>query len=128
MKNFEKYTHELNDQEKRIFDIIVKRFNDKPGKHNKATNKQIVAGLKNAFGIQIKEPRIRKIIHCIRTSGALIGLIATSSGYWRTTDPNELKSWLESLLERERAIQKTRQAGQRDLEFLLNPGQSNSLF
>ena len=119
MKNFEHYTHDLNDQERRVFDILVRRFNDKPGKQHKVTNKQIVAGLKNGFGIVIKEPRIRKIIHHVRTTGPLKGLIATSSGYWKTTDPQELRSWLDSLEDRERAIRNTRQAGERDLREML---------
>lgn len=119
MQNFEQYTHDLNDQEKKVFEIIVRRFESNPGKDKKVTNKQIVNGLKK-IGFQIKEPRIRKIIHHIRTSGALKGLIATSSGYWRTTDPQELRSWLDSLEDRERAIRNTRQAGERDLREMLD--------
>ena len=118
MKNFERYTLDLNDQEKKVFEIVVRRFQNNPGKERKVTNKEIVNGLKK-IGFQVKEPRIRKIIHHIRTSGALKGLIATSSGYWRTTDPKELRSWLDSLEDRERAIRNTREAGERDLLEML---------
>lgn len=119
MKNFEEYTKKLNQEERRILVMIVNRFKRRPGKKNRITNKQIVSALKKSKGIEITEPRIRKIIQFIRLNNFLPGLVATSSGYWLTNDPKELKEWIETMQEREEAIRASREAGERDLQSLL---------
>lgn len=115
MKNFEEITYQITDEEKRIAEILVQRFKEKTGKSKKVTNNQIVSGLKKQYNIETNGARIRKIINYIRNKGLLTGLIATSSGYWTTSDPEELRSWLESMKQREEAIRQTRLSGERDL-------------
>jgi hypothetical protein len=128
MKNFEKYTKPLQPEERRIAVIICERFKKKPGKGNIVTNKQIVRALFKKYQIKITEPRIRKIIQYIRANALLNGLIATSSGYWLTRDHDELKSWIESMIERENAIRDSRQAGERDLRFFNDQTNQSRLF
>lgn len=128
MKNFEEYTNPLQPEEQRIAVIICERFKKKPGKGNIVTNKQIVRALFNKYQIKITEPRIRKIIQFIRAKGLVNGLIATSSGYWLTKNKEELKSWIESMIERENAIRESRKAGERDLRFLNEQDDQGRLF
>lgn len=130
MKNFEDFTQPLNSDEHRIALIICRRFKSKPGKKNIVTNKEMIAGLRNKYSIKITEPRIRKIIQFIRANGWLTGLIATSSGYYLTENEEDLKSWIESMIERENAIRHSRQAGERDLRIIQdrNKGSQPSLF
>ena len=128
MKNFEEITKPLTPEEQNIAAIICKRFKKKPGKINIVTNKQIVRALKTKCKIEITEPRIRKIIQFIRSEGLLNGLIATSSGYWLTRNVDELKSWIDSMIERENAIRSSRHAGERDLKFLIDETDQGELF
>lgn len=48
----------------------------------------------------ITGPRMRKVIHDIRTSGAIKNLIATSDGYFRSNDPKKIADFIKSCIER----------------------------
>ena len=123
MKNFEEITHEITDEEKQIAEDLCQILKKKTGKNNALTNKDLRLHLEVSFNKHVTGPRLRKVIQFIRLNGLLNGLIATSSGYWITEDPEELNSWIESMKERENAVRASRQAGERDL-FLL---QSNTV-
>lgn len=128
MKNFEEITHELNDAEKWTAELLVLFFKERPGKKNTFRNDDLRAYLERAHGEIHTAPRIRKIVQYIRLKGLLNGLIATSSGYWLSNDPEELKSWIESMKERESAVRQSRQAGERDLSLLINSAKQQTLF
>jgi hypothetical protein len=115
-------TRELTEDEMRLVPIIVKRFNDKKGKEHIVTNEQIRKGLKANLDIEITEPRIRKIIQYIRVKNLLIGLIATSKGYFLATDSAEVEAWLSTMEQRKRAIEESIRSGQEDLNLMKSRG------
>jgi len=115
-------TKELTDDEMGLVPIIVKRFNDKKGKVHIVTNEQIRKGLKANLDIDITEPRVRKIIQYIRVKNLLIGLIATSKGYFLATDSAEVEAWLSTMEQRKRAIEETISSGRDDLDLMKSKG------
>lgn len=119
IKGFEKYTIELTDDEMKIVSIIVDRFRHKPGIKNIVSNPQIVDGLKS-IGIETTEPRIRKIIQYIRINEMIPGLIATSKGYYSTTDINELEQWIDTMKQRENSIRESRKSIESFIQHLKN--------
>lgn len=48
----------------------------------------------------ISGPRMRKVIHYIRVKGLIIDLIATSNGYFRSNDSNEIANFIKSCRQR----------------------------
>jgi hypothetical protein len=115
-------TKELTDDEMGLVPIIVKRFNDKKGKVHIVTNEQIRKGLKANLDIDITEPRVRKIIQYIRVKNLLIGLIATSKGYFLATDSAEVEAWLSTMEQRKRAIEESIRSGRDDLDLMKSKG------
>lgn len=124
--NFESITVELSDDEMKMVDVVVSRFKQKPGKDNIVTNQQILTGLNNAFGLNLSEPRIRKIVQYIRINNILPGLIGVSRGYYYTENVDEIESWIQSMEERERSIAQSRIIAQNHVRLLKrqqNPGE-----
>ena len=68
-------------------------------------------------GCKIDSPRIRKIINHIRLSGMVIGLIATSEGYYIAETRKELEDYLRSLEGREGAIHAVRKSLEKQLQL-----------
>jgi hypothetical protein len=110
IKNFEKHTEELNEEEIKLVPILVNGFK-RHGKNDpikapeiiKAINdKRVPLGLKNKFS----EPRLRKCCNYIRTNG-ILPLMATSSGYYTSYDPQEIQAQIQSLNERANSILKS---------------------
>lgn len=128
MKNFEEITRPLSDVERRAVPIIVERFRKRPGKTNVVTSKTMIDGLKEHFGIELNDSRIRKIIQYIRLNGLLIGLVATSSGYFLTQNPKDLEEWIESLKQREEAIRAIRLTAEKDLQKINDGMKTGKLF
>jgi len=115
LNGHENSTFELNDQEQELVPIFVRRFKNQPGKNNSVTNKEMISGLAK-IGIKITEPRIRKVIQYIRLNRLLPGLVATSNGYFLTTNIKEFEDWIESMKQRENIIRQSREIGEQDLE------------
>jgi len=116
--NFESITVELTEDEQKMVDVVVSRFKQKPGRQNLVTNHQILTGLNNAFGLNLSEPRIRKIIQFIRINNILPGLIGVSRGYYYTENIDEIESWIQSMEERERSIAQSRMVAQNHVRLL----------
>ena len=127
MKNFEDITFKLTSDELEIVPLIVERFRNKPGISNIITNAAICRRLKARRNIETNEPRVRKIVQYIRLKNILPGLIATSKGYYLTSNPIDLVDWLQSMNERRDALNATIAAGERDLQALRRAKQT-SLF
>jgi len=119
LTNFENYTVELSDDEKKIVPIIIERFKKRPGKENVVTNPKIIDGLQKHFGIKTSEPRIRKIIQFIRLNDLLPGLIATKHGYYLTNDIKELTEWIEQMRQRESIIRESRLIAEKNLRQMI---------
>ncbi len=123
IKNFEQVTATLNQDEKKLVPVIVKRFIDKQGKQNIVTNQEIIQGIKKHFGIELSQPRVRKIIQYIRLNNLLTGLIATQSGYYYTTNANEIREWIQSMKQREAAIRASYEIAEQHLRIMREQAQ-----
>lgn len=106
--NFEDITFELTEAEKVLLPHIIKGFAGHT-EDNPIRAKEIVATtnlwLLN-LGVdvyQLTEPRLRKMVNYIRSTGAL-PLIATSKGYYVSYSPEVIKSQVKSLRERANSI------------------------
>ena len=108
IEGFEKETHDLNSFELGLLPVFVAGFAGKRGKDKAVTNKEIIERLKSR-NIVLGEARVRKIINHIRNKGLVEGLVATSKGYYISDDPEEIKSYIQSLLGREEAIRVIRE-------------------
>ncbi len=118
MKEFEEITSPLTIEERNAVPILINRFKGLPGKKNLVSARKIIEGLKANRGITLTGARLRKVINYIRINHKLVGLVANSKGYYLTTNPDELNSWIISLREREAAIKAVREAAEEDLREL----------
>lgn len=97
---FEGYTQELSEYEinsvlPRIYSVLHWR----KGEELAIRNNEVVYWLKNN-NIKTTEPRIRKILHIIRTSGMIKGVVATSKGYYIANTEQEWEKYIVSINER----------------------------
>ena len=73
------------------------------GKQNSRTSKQICDFYKSQ-GYKMTGARVRKIINHLRTTNAVPLLLASSQGYYRSTDQEDVMRFIRSLTERIEAI------------------------
>ena len=109
--NFEEETLELSEYEKEtIVPWLIKGFS-KRTKDNPIKARDIVLSCNKVLestgsSYRITQPRLRKISNYIRTNG-LLPLIATSKGYYSSTDKQEIRDQIESLTQRANSIQRS---------------------
>jgi predicted DNA-binding protein len=128
INNFEEYTFELTNEERFVVETIVKRFNNLRGKRNIATGEQIRTGIRNHLKIDFAESRIRKMIQYIRLNNLVMGLVATSRGYYVAESIEEIQQWVDSLISRENAIREIREKAERQIEEMKTQFTQTSLF
>ena len=95
-----------------LIPILIKGLEMKKGKENAVTGKGIVHGLRNA-GLRIDERHVCRLINHMRINDLVVGLMASSKGYYITTNEEELIVYEESLLSREAALKDVRMSMQR---------------
>lgn len=122
LEGFEEYTVKLSKEELNVLPTIVYGLQFRVGSEKAVTNKEIEEGLKKK-GINISAPRIRKIVNHIRNNGYIEGLVASSKGYYITRNPEEVRSWINSLESRNRANEALIKKGELYLMKLLNTKQ-----
>lgn len=105
INGFEHITQPLTESEQKILPVIVRGLSKKIGSVNAVTNKAICAGLLEKYNVELSEARVRKIINHIRMNNLLTGLIATSAGYYISTNPKEISDYIQSLEGRKQAIE-----------------------
>lgn len=121
INGFEKYTGELTDEERKTILPLTTLFLMEALDEEKAlTNKLICQMVFNQYGIKTTQPRIRKVIHEIRVNGYLNCLMSNSKGYFITTDPDKLESYVDSLKQRINSISDVHFAMSRDLNNITN--------
>jgi hypothetical protein len=123
IKNFEEFTIELTPNERRLIPMMVDRFKNKRGIKNIVTAETMTEGIAQAYGVKLKDTRIRKIIQFIRVNNLVPGLIATSRGYYTAETVAEINQWIESLKARESAIREIREVAERHVQLLQNQNQ-----
>ena len=109
MKNeLKKQTRPLTNYDHNVLlPILMKGLELKKGKMNAVTSKQIGQGLRSQ-GLKINDRNVCKLINHIRTNDLIVGLMATSAGYYITNSEQELVKYEGSLLGREKEIRKVR--------------------
>ena len=105
---FEDYTYDLTEYEReKLLPLFIEGFENRVGVKRAVTNKQIVERLRKKQYL-INDARVRKIINHIRMKNLVPGLMASSRGYYITTDPREIERYVRSLEGRESAIREVR--------------------
>lgn len=95
----------LNEYERgTLLPIIVKCLSKHVGKEKAITNSHMCEALIDN-GYDIKEVRMRKIIHYIRDNWLIGCLIASNRGYHVTKDRQEMLDYIDSLRRRVEAIE-----------------------
>lgn len=102
-----------------LLPILIKGLEMKKGKQNAVTNKKIVQEL-NAHGLKINEVGVRRLINYIRMNDLIVGLMASSIGYYTTNNEREFMDYEVSLLGREVAIRRVRMSIQRQRKTMFS--------
>lgn len=115
---FEDITYELTEIEQQVLlPIIIRGLLLKNGKENAVTNKSIVAGMEK-LGYKVTDIRVRKIINYIRVKNLIPGLLASSKGYYISTDRDEVLKYIQSLRERNSQVERVIEVMQQYLNTL----------
>lgn len=109
LPGFEDITDDLTEYEQTVLlPVFVRCLAKKIGPGCAVTNAQICRGMK-AKGYNTNGPRVRKIINHLRRHNLVKGLLASSKGYYISTDPSEVSRYIESLDGREAEIRRVKQ-------------------
>ena len=101
---FEEITKDLTDYEyQKVVPMVYAGLKNKVGKEQAVSNSYMVDKLKEK-GVTTSTRRIRKIIHFLRITGKIKGLIGSSKGYYITYNQEELQEYCKSLEERANSI------------------------
>lgn len=104
IQGFEEQTEPLTDYEEgTLLPAMIRGLRTKIGADAAITNKEMVSKLKEK-GYNISDARVRKVINYIRMRQLVPGLVASSSGYYISNDPAEIRKYIESLRGRENAM------------------------
>jgi len=110
VRNFEDITMELTKEEQSLIPLLVQGFRthsrQNPIKASEIVEKTNKFLGDNCFEIRLSEARLRKCCNYIRSNG-ILPLIATSAGYYVSTDKEEIRAQIQSLCERASAIRKS---------------------
>ena len=111
-------TNTLSNYEQNVLlPILIKGLEMKKGKQNAVTNKQIVHSIRK-HGLRINCTSVSMLINYIRTNDLMVGLMATSYGYYVSNNEQELKAYENGLLERETSLRKVRMSIKRQRSTL----------
>jgi len=107
IEGFEEITFELNDQEIKLANELIKHFNNKD-KNNKVKASDIVKGINSHYNLTFKftEVRLRKIINYYR-SNSIIPIISDSEGYFVSYEKKDLEKVIKSLDQRSNSIKRS---------------------
>ena len=95
-----------------LLPILMKGLEMKKGKENAVTNKQIVHSVRK-HGVRINSFSVILLVNHIRTNDLMVGLMATSNGYYVSSSEQELIDYEMNLMCREVALRKVRMSMQR---------------
>lgn len=95
-----------------LLPIMIKGLKMKKTKANAVTANGIVLGIRSQ-GLRINCRNVERIIQHIRINDLIVGLMASSIGYFVTNNEQELMDYEKSLLCREASLRNTRMTMQR---------------
>lgn len=92
-----------------IVPLVIVLLKGAHGKEKAISCEQIVRWINSTQSVQYANahtsaPRIRHIIHVLRTSGVVAFLVASSNGYYISKDVNEIMRYIDSVEDRARTI------------------------
>lgn len=90
-----------------LLPILMKGLKQKNGKKNAVTSRQIALRLRS-HGLRINQRVVATLINYIRTNDLIEGLMASSFGYYITSNEQEYIDYEDTLLGREMAIRDVR--------------------
>ena len=125
MQTFEEQTHPLTEHEKRMLPDVADLVETTIQTGRPISSKEIIKRLKDEHNWQTSGPRLRKVIHALRTSGEVPGLIATGGGYLVATSEAQLLRYEETLKSREDAIRAARLSIAHQRRALYEKAQTN---
>lgn len=108
LQTFEQETRPLSEHEKAMLPDVADLVETTIQTGRPISSKEIIRRLKDERGWHTSGPRLRKVIHVLRTSGEVPGLIATGGGYLVATSEAQLIRYEETLKGREDAIRAAR--------------------
>jgi len=101
--NFENITHELNDIELEMLPLMIEGFK-RYTKQYPIKEPEIVARFNSKNSrLKLNGARLRKLVNHIRCH-SMLPLIATSKGYYVSSDIAEIRNQIKSLRERANSI------------------------
>lgn len=107
---FEQYTKELSGDERKIAPLIIDLLKATNGPSTAVSAKKMSKVIAKKKGLKVKGPRIRKMIHEIRVKGVVPDVLASSQGYYASSDKEQRSKYIKSLNERIDAIKEVRRA------------------
>ncbi len=121
MNSFLRETNPLSKYEQNVLlPVLIKGLKQKKGRVNAVTNKQIVEALRGS-GLKANVRDVCRVINYIRTNDLIMGLMATSSGYYITNCEKEFINYELRLWSREFEIKKVRESIKRQRKMLFIP-------
>ena len=103
IKNFEEYTYELTDNEKKMLPLIIQGFKNYSIK-NTIKEPLIVSRFNQRnTNLKLTAVRLRKLVNYIRVH-SLLPLIATSKGYFVCYNKTIINTQIQSLRQRANSI------------------------
>ena len=114
----EKRSRSLSNYEQNVLlPILMNGLEMKKGKENAVTNKQIVQSVRK-HGVRINNFSVCLLVNHIRTNDLMVGLMATSNGYYVSSSEQELIDYEKNLMNREVALRKVRMSMQRQRQSM----------
>ena len=112
-----------------LLPILIKGLEMKKGRANAVTSKQIIQALRN-YGVKISKTSLHYLINHIRTNDLMVGLMASSEGYYMSSSEQESIAYENTLLGRERELRRVRMSMQRQRRamYLQLPERKPQLF
>ena len=112
-----------------LLPILMKGLETKRGRMNAVTSNQIVQGLRSQ-GLKITHRDVCSLINHIRRNDLVVGLMASTVGYYITDNERELIDYEGSLLRREESIREVRMSIERQRRgmFLQTAQRQTQLF
>lgn len=103
IKGFDNETAPLNEYEERTLLPIIANWLKQTNKLKPIINKKATMFL-NSKGYKLNEARFRKIVNAIRMRDIVPNVVATSKGYYVSSDAEEVAAYIQSLRDRAGAI------------------------
>lgn len=114
--NFEEYTRDLTSKDIREIKLVAELLSKATSPEKAITNKSIRISLFVNKETLIKDSKIRKIIHWIRSRHMIKRVIATSKGYYIATNDEEFIKWIRSMEQRRNSLQEVIDAANDELD------------